>query len=331
MWGWWDRPVFGADFDAPNFMNKPTPSTVDQLVFVVHFAANQTLGSDLYNEASMKIDQRVGNWNLEPDVIDGRTQNSSGVMVPLRGNDVLSNRSLAINYYVTASSSMVWDVMDERGSSVDNNNVTESSRFDIGSRLANVNFASVKLGSTYDWSKPTTPTDIIRTLNVTSKTSPIGNFKASYQSDAGKSSTGFDISASMYFLTTGFPRWDGYAIYNDPEVSFLLSKGMNVQEQPPTKPPTQPPTQPPTETPTEPPTEPPKEPPTEPPTEPPVEPPTEPPVQPPPGIINVTGAETSWIFIVVGAVVAAAVVAAVFVTFRVRARKGLTNIKSVKD
>ena len=201
--------------------------------------------------------------------------------------------------------------------------------------MANVNFASVKLGSTYDWSKPTTPTDIIRTLNVTSKTSPIGNFKASYQSEAGKSSTGFDISSSMYFLTTGFPRWDGYAIYNDPEVSFLLSKGIATQEQPPTKPPAQPPaqppTQPPTESPTETPTEQPTEPPAEPPTEPPVEPPTKPPVQPPPGILNVTGAEIPWVFIVVGAVVAAAVVAAVFVTFRVRARKGLANKKSVKD
>jgi hypothetical protein len=327
MWGWWDRPVFGADFEAPNFMNKPTPSTVDQLVFAIHFAANQTSGSDLYNKASMKIDQRVGNWDLEPDVIDGRTQNSSGVMVPLRGNDVLSNRSMAINYYVTASSSMVWDVMDERGSSVDNNNVTESSRFDIGSRLANVNFASVKLGSTYDWSKPTTPTDVIRTLNVTSKTSPIGNFKASYQSDAGKSSTGFDISASMYFLTIGFTRWDGYAIYNDPEVSFLLSKGMAAQAQPPTEPPTEQPEEEPEEEPTESPTEQP----TEPPTEPPVEPPTEPPVKPFSGTFNAGGAEIPVVLIVVGAVAAAAGVAAVFVVFRARARRGLPNVKIVKN
>jgi len=92
--------------------------------------------------------------------------------------------------------------------------------------LANVSFATVKLGSTYDWSKPVTNTDIIRTFNVTSKTSPIGMFKASYQSESGKSSTGFDISASMYFLRVGFQKWDGYAIYNDPEVLFLLSKGI---------------------------------------------------------------------------------------------------------
>jgi len=68
------------------------------------------------------------------------TQNSSGVMVPLRGNDVLANRSMAINYYVTASSSMAWDVMDENGASVDNNNVTESSCFNLASELADVNF-----------------------------------------------------------------------------------------------------------------------------------------------------------------------------------------------
>src|SRR3990170_3542012 len=328
MWGWWDRPVFGADFNAPNFMNKPTASTINRLAFTVHFAANQTLGSDMYNEASMKIDQRVGNWNLESDVIDGRAQNSSGVMVPIRGNDVLANRSLAVNYYVTASSSIAWDVMDDRGFSVDNNNVTESSRFDIASQLANVSFASVKLGSTYDWSKPTTSTDMIRTLNVTSQTSPIENFKASYQSESGKSSTGFDISSSMYFLTIGFPRWDGYAVYNDPEVSFLMSKGLAVQEQPPT-PPTKPPTEPPTEQPPEESTEPPTAPPTEPPSEPPAEPPTIPPVPPFQGTLN--GSEIPLTLIAVGAAAAAASVAAAVMILRERAKRTVTTAKVPKN
>jgi hypothetical protein len=315
MWGWWDRPVFGADFDAPNFMNKPTASAVDQLAFIVHFTGNQTLGSASYNEASMKIDQRVGNWNLDPDVIDGREQNSSGVMVPLRGNEVLADRSMAINYYVTASSSMAWDVMDEKGAIVDNNNVTESSRFNLASQLTNVNFASVKLGSTYDWNKPTTSTDMIRTLNVTSKTSPINNFQASYQSDAGKSSTGFDISSSMYFLTTGFPHWDGYGIYNDPEVSLLVSKGVDVQQQPPTQPPTQGTTTNPKESPKETPAQTPTEPPVEPPTTPPVTPPTVPPTVPPTEPPAVTGTEL-LVFIAVGVAAAVAVVAVVFVRTR---------------
>jgi hypothetical protein len=314
MWGWWDRPVFGADFDAPNFMNKPTTSAVDQLEFIVHFAANRTAGSALYNEASMKIDQRVGNWNLDPDVIDGREQNSSGVMVPLRGNDVLADRSLAINYYVTASSSMAWNVKDEKGASVDNNNVTESSRFNLASELADVNFASVKLGSTYDLNEPTSSTDMIRTFNVTSNTSPIDSFEASYQSDAGKSSTGFDISSSMYFLTTGFPHWDGYGIYNDPEVSLLVSKGVDVQQQPPTQPPTQGTTTNPKESPKETPAETPTQPPTTPPVTPPTVPPTVPPTNPP----ATPGAEISMVlvFVLVGVVAAVAVVSIVLVRAR---------------
>jgi len=147
-------------------------------------------------------------------------------MVPLIGNEVLQNRSLAINYYVTASTSMGWTVKDAQGGSVSNNGVTNSSQFNVASQLNDVNFASVKLGSTYDWGKPTTETDQIRTLNVTSQTTSIQNFQSSYQSGSGKSSTGFDISSSMYFLTQGFPSWDGYSIYNDPEVTIMVSKGV---------------------------------------------------------------------------------------------------------
>jgi len=226
MWGWWDRPIFGADFNVPNFMNKPTESAVDKVAFTIHFNASSTEGAELNNEASMKIDQYTGNWELDPNIIDGRQRNASGVMVYLMGNEVLANRSLATNYYVTAFSGLAWDVMDDSGRSVDNNNVTESSQFSVASRLANATFAKVKLGSTYDWDKPTTATDMIRTFNVSSKTTPIGAFQASFQSDAGKSSTGFDISALMYFLTVGFKNWDGYAITNDPEVVFRISKGV---------------------------------------------------------------------------------------------------------
>jgi len=245
MWGWWDRPIYGSDFNAPNLMNKPTAASIDKLAFDIHFAGTQTAGE--YNSASMKIDQTVGNWQLPADVVDGREQNSSGIMVPLMGNDVLANRSLAINYYVTASTSMGWNVKDAAGSNVNNNGVTSSSRFDVASQLSNVKFASIQLGSIYDWGKPTSSTDELRTYNVTSQTTSIQNFQSSYQSDAGKSSTGFDISSSMYFLTQAFPRWDGYSIYNDPEVSVMVSKGTNPTSTPspsqspgqPTPPPTQ--------------------------------------------------------------------------------------------
>jgi hypothetical protein len=239
MWGWWDRPIFGSDFNSPNLMNKPTNAFIDQLGFAVHFAGTQTSGTS--NSASMKIDQTVGNWQLPADVVDGREQNSSGLMVPLIGNDVLANRSLGINYYVTASTNMGWNVKDAAGSNVNNNDVTSSSRFDVASQLSNVPFASIQLGSIYDWGKPTTPTDDLRTFNVTSQTTSIQNFQSSYQSDAGKSSTGFDISSSMYFLTQNFPRWDGYSIYNDPEVSIMASRGTVPTSSPsPSQPPGQP-------------------------------------------------------------------------------------------
>ena len=249
MWGWWDSSIYGSDFNSPNLMNKPTNTSMDQLAFTVHFFGNQTTNTQ-YNSASMKIDQHIGNWHLPTDVVDGRLQNQSGVMVPLIGNDVLANRSLTINYYVTASTSLLWNVKDTKGVNVANNGVTQSSQFDVGSTLSNLTFASIKLGSNYDWGKPTTPTDELRTFNVTSQTTALQNFQSSYQSDAGKSSAGFDISSSMFFLTQGFPRWDGYPIYNDPEVSIQVSKGTDqaiVQPTPTATP--KPPTPGPTSTP----------------------------------------------------------------------------------
>jgi len=233
MWGWWDEVCYGADFRVPNLMERPTEASAGDASFTVHFSANVTEGQELNNEASMKIDQHVGDWTLDHDVMDGRTQTVNNVTTYLRGNDVLLDRGLSINYYVTAFTSLAWDVRDERGSSVDNENVTESSRFDVAASLANVSFATVRLSSTYDWGKPVAVNDTLRTLNITSRTTPVGTFRASYQSEAGRSSTGFDITAMMYFLTVGFPSWDGYAVYNDPEVSTLVSKGMAEAQPPP--------------------------------------------------------------------------------------------------
>jgi hypothetical protein len=229
MWGWWDGLVHGNDFNEPNFMNKPTRATVDEMAFEVHFSANLAEDGEAgNNNASMKIDQHIGEWELPPYVIDGRKETSNNVTTFLMGNDVLADRSLAINYYVTAFTGLAWEVMDETGTSLDNNNVTESSVFDVAARLANVSFASVRLGSTYNWYKPVTANDTIRTFNVTSKTTPIGTMEASFQSESGKSSTGFEISAKMHFLSVEFPRWDGYAVYNDPELVFHTFKGTPI-------------------------------------------------------------------------------------------------------
>lgn len=80
------------------------------------------------------------------------------------------------------------------------------------------------MGAPYDWQKPVTTDDTIRTYNVTSYITPRGTFRASYESDAGKSSTGFDIAESMHFLTVGFNNWDGYPVYHDPTTSVYVAK-----------------------------------------------------------------------------------------------------------
>jgi|GEM_PF-1952593 len=224
MWGWWDGMVHGADFDQPNFMNKPTKTVMDELAFTIHFSSNTTESVET-NTASMKVDQYIGNWDIEPFVIDGRKQTVNNVSTYLTGNEVFLDRSLAIDYYVTAFTDLAWNVMDERGETLENDNVTESSTFDVASALANASFASVRLGSTYDWYKPISANDTIRTFNVSSRTTPIGSFEASFESDAGKSSAGFDISAMMYFLTVEFEKWDGYEVYNDPELVFYAYAG----------------------------------------------------------------------------------------------------------
>ncbi len=225
MWGWYDSIVYGADFTSPNFNEKPTDSIVDEISLAVHFNATTTPTNEANNEVSVKIDQHIGGWTLDHNVIDGRTQNLSDVDVYLRGNEVLRNRSLASNWYVEAYTDMRWQVRDAMGSTVNNNNVTESNKFDLQNAFADVSFATVRLGSTYDWYKPIALNDTVRTLNVTSKTTPLGNFKAMFQKEDGKSSAGFALSSKMYFLSTIFPQWEGYKVYNDPEIATLVSKG----------------------------------------------------------------------------------------------------------
>ncbi|MCK4953367.1 hypothetical protein KAS14_06250, partial [Candidatus Bathyarchaeota archaeon] len=233
MWGWYDSMMYGADFDSPNLNRKPTESMVEEISLYVNFNASKNAASETNNEVSIKIDQHIGDWTLDHDVIDGRTQDLNSVDVYLRGNDVLLNRSLAANWYVTAFTDMRWKVSDDKGSTINNEDATESKDFDLQGTLANVSFATVKLGSTYDWYKPIAINDTIRTLNVTSKTTPIGVFEASFQKEDGKSSAGFDISSMMYFLTTVFPKWDGYAVYNDPEIATLVSQGIFFLPLPP--------------------------------------------------------------------------------------------------
>ena len=101
----------------------------------------------------------------------------------------------------------------------------------------------------------------------------------------------------MYFLTVGFQKWDGYAIANDPEVAFQLSKGVvpppeegiPEEEKPPEEkiPEGQEETQ-----------------------------------------AGLLGAETPWAFIILGSTVAAVVV--LLVVFRARVKRGLARLRGRK-
>ncbi|MCJ7766863.1 Ig-like domain-containing protein [Candidatus Bathyarchaeota archaeon] len=225
MWGWWGGTIYGADFKTPNLNNMPTETSIDEMQFAVHFNATTTSGNQSNNEAQMKIDERYGQWVVDPGIIDGRTKLIDGNMSTyLRGMETLQNRSLAASWYVIAFTDTAWSVKDESGSQVSPDAVTTSNAFDVGSSLTSAKFATLKMGGTYDWLKPVAVNDTVRTLNVSSYTTPIGTFRQSYVSDSGKSSCGFGISASMYFLTVGFKKWDGAGVYHDPEISTAVSK-----------------------------------------------------------------------------------------------------------
>jgi hypothetical protein len=222
MWGWWDGMVYGADFHVPNVNYKPTTTEVDDMSFMVHFNASVN-DNALNNEARLKIDEYYGSWQVNPNAIDGRQKLLPGnVSAYLQGNEILTDRSLAASWYVTASNNVGWQIQDQMGSEVSTDNVTSSESYDLVSQDAT--FASIYMGGIYEWQKPTSINDTIRTFNVTSYTTPMGTFHDSYVSESGKSSSGFDITTSMYFLTVGFPNWDGYGVYHDPQTAAYISQ-----------------------------------------------------------------------------------------------------------
>ena len=226
MWGWWDGNIYGADFNVPDMNLKPTNTGISDLEFMVHFNAS-VLNDASYNEAKIKIDERVGQWTIDPQVIDGRRKTlTNNLTTYLKGNEVFQDRSLALSWYVTAFTDQKWRVKDDQGTEISPHNVTSSETFDIAPEIATAKFATVAMGGTYDWKNAIAINDTIRTFNVSSYTTPVSTFQSSYISDSGKSSTGFDITSSMYFLTVGMDKWDGYPVYHDPSLVVYVGKNL---------------------------------------------------------------------------------------------------------
>ncbi|MFW9920953.1 MAG: hypothetical protein ACFFED_15235, partial [Candidatus Thorarchaeota archaeon] len=203
-WGWYDGVVSGSDLRT--FDERPTKITIDELSFLVHFQGylNTTEGA-VNNYAEIKVDNYVGNWNV--DMTGGRSN--------------LENRSLALNYF--ADVQMNDFAFKANGSFADGESTVAADVF--GFETAGAQFAEMIMGGvTYDWGKNTTaPYDVV------SMTTPVGTFRQAFESESGQSAVGWSSTSSMFYVTIGFPQWEGYSVMQDPVfVSYTSSRGTSA-------------------------------------------------------------------------------------------------------
>ncbi|MHA1929751.1 MAG: hypothetical protein ACTSV2_14355 [Candidatus Thorarchaeota archaeon] len=208
-WGWYDGVMTGSDMRT--FDERPTSISIDELSFLVHFQGyiNETAGA-LNNYAEIKVDNYVGNWDVS--MIGGR--------------DNLENKSLALNYLADVRISDFgfyadgWDVEPEETVSAES--------FELES--AGARFAEMIMGGvTYDWGKNTTaPYDVV------SYTTPAGTFSQAFESQNGQSAVAWQFSNTMYYVTIGFPAWDGYSVFQDPVFVGYTSNQGATESVPPT-------------------------------------------------------------------------------------------------
>ncbi|NHJ13417.1 MAG: hypothetical protein EAX95_07050 [Candidatus Thorarchaeota archaeon] len=195
-WGWYDGIVTGSDLRT--FDERPTEITIDELSFLVHFQGHEDLES-LNNYAEIKVDNYVGNWGV--GMIGGR--------------DNLENKSLALNYFA--------DVHIDQYTYVANTTLQEQtvSAEEFSLEAESARFARMIMGGVaYDWGKDTTGR-----YDVVSYTTPLGTFRTAFESEAGQSATTWSYSSTMFYVTIGFPEWDGYSVYQDPVFVSYVSRG----------------------------------------------------------------------------------------------------------
>ncbi len=191
-YGYWDWYSGMVESDMLTFDERPTDAVIDELTFLVHF--NGYITQSVNNKFELKVDQHIGNFDV--DILGGRA--------------VLVDRSLGIAYYAEAELSQTYQVFGTNGTEVDNNQNSVAPSLSFGS--GNSVFAEMKLGgNTYDWAKNTTVP-----INVTSSVTPVSTFEATYESEGGNSVTSFTVSSNQYYVTIGFPKWDGFAVFQDP-------------------------------------------------------------------------------------------------------------------
>ncbi|MGD9395400.1 MAG: hypothetical protein PVJ05_03135 [Candidatus Thorarchaeota archaeon] len=198
-WDWYGGVVTGSDLQT--FDERPTKVMIDELSFLVHFQGfiNETEGATS-NYASLKVDNTVGQWDV--DLIGGIAN--------------LEEKSLALNYLADVSTSQF--KVEEGG--IDQEQTIVSDSFEIGDNSAR--FAEMIIGGvTYEWAA-----DPYTAYNVTSQTTPFSTFTSAFQSESGQSATSWSFTSTQYYVSIGFPYWDGYYVYQDPIfVGYISNTG----------------------------------------------------------------------------------------------------------
>ncbi len=217
-WGWYDGVATGTDFQ--DFDQRPTRATIDELSFDVTFQGHiDPTGESINNYADIKIDNYVGNWDL-PNYDDEVARRK------------LTNRSLALNYYADVTIvDYTWSVYDESGSPTSNEPLTilDSDFFEF--LLEDAPFAEVILGrDNYTWGSPNSAQPY---YNVSSQITPYSTFTTAYQSERTQtedqqyvSATTWAFASTQYYVTIGFPEWNGFSVFQDPVfVGYVSSRG----------------------------------------------------------------------------------------------------------
>jgi hypothetical protein len=198
-WDWYGGVVTGSDLRT--FDERPTKVTIDEITFLVHFQGfiNTTEGATS-NYAMIKVDNTVGQWGV--DMVGGTAN--------------LEGRSLALNYLADISTSE----FRTTNSSVTQEETVVSDSFEIGDM--STRFAEMIIGGvTYEWAA-----DPYTAYNVSSQTTPFSTFTSAYQSDSGQSATSWSFTSTQYYVSIGFPQWDGYFVYQDPIfVGYISNTG----------------------------------------------------------------------------------------------------------
>ncbi|TFG04232.1 hypothetical protein EU538_12585 [Candidatus Thorarchaeota archaeon] len=177
-----------------------TEAHVDEMSFDISFNVDMVeydaADEERWNHAvSFKVDQTFGNWTLDDF-----------------GNQVLEDYGLAVNFFgVLSTGTRTQYSAGSRPVTDTNDESLNASYYQFGAEESP--FANVSMGGLpYTWGGDGHSTTYISG----SSTAPVGVFSLMYESASGDTVTGWNVDASMLFMTAGYDHWGGHEIICDP-------------------------------------------------------------------------------------------------------------------